>query len=123
MVKRRIIWFLLSCITVVIGMASRHIPAIPLFVGDILYATNAYFLVRLLFANRSMQWVAIVSLSFCYLIEFSQLYKAPWINHLRYTLFGRLVLGEVFLWSDLLCYTVGVGIAFGVEKLIKRKAN
>lgn len=123
MVKRRIIWFLLSCFTIVIGLVSRHFPAFPLFIGDILWATNVYFLVRLLFANKTIQWITIVSLSFCYLIEISQVYHAPWINHLRHTLFGRLVLGEVFLWGDLLSYTVGVGIAIGVEKLIMRTNN
>lgn len=123
MVRRRIIWFLLSCITIVIGLVSRHFTAIPLFIGDILWATNIYFLVRLLFANKTKRWVTIVSLSFCYLIEISQLYHEPWINHLRHTLFGRLVLGEVFLWGDLLSYTVGVAVAIGVEKLLQTKVR
>ena len=103
-----------------LGLLSRHYPAIPLFIGDVLWATNIYFIVRLLFIHKTIKWVVMTSLAFCYLIEFSQLYKAPWIDQLRHTLFGRLVLGEVFLWGDLMSYTVGVGIAVGVELLMRK---
>ena len=120
MFRSRLAWFILICVTIALGLDSRHYPAIPLFIGDILWATNVYFIVRLLFIHKTIKWVTITSLAFCYLIEFGQLYKSPWINQLRHTLFGRLVLGEVFLWSDLLCYTVGVGIAIGAELLMKK---
>ncbi|HEY0246057.1 MAG TPA: DUF2809 domain-containing protein [Mucilaginibacter sp.] len=107
-----------------LGLLSRHYAAIPLFIGDILWATNVYFIVRFLFVNKNSRWVVMASLAFCYLIEFSQLYKAAWINQLRHTLFGRLVLGEVFMWGDLLSYTIGIGIAILVELLIiHRKAR
>jgi hypothetical protein len=86
-----------------------------LFIGDILWALMVYFIVRLLFINKTVQFAILLSLLFCFAIEFSQLYKAPWINELRHTLFGRLVLGEGFLWSDLLCYTIGVGLGIIID--------
>lgn len=70
-----------------------------------------------------MKFALTAGLLFCFAIEFSQLYKAPWINELRHTLFGRLVLGEGFLWSDLLCYVVGIGIGILVDKLINKNAH
>ena len=76
-----------------------------------------YFMMRFLFVIRTIKWVIIASLLFCYAIEFSQLYKAPWIDNLRHTVLGGLILGEVFLWGDMLSYTVGVGIGILVEKL------
>ena len=76
-----------------------------------------YFIVRFLFINQSIKWVTIASLLFCYAIEFSQLYQAPWINNIRHTVIGGLVLGETFVWSDLLCYTVGIGIGILVNVL------
>jgi uncharacterized membrane protein YccC len=77
-----------------------------------------YFIVRFLFISKPVKFIVMGSLLFCYAIELSQLYKAPWINNLRHTLFGRLVLGEVFLWGDLLCYTVGVAIGILMEVCI-----
>jgi len=118
--KSRFTWFALICITIILGLLSRYYTAIPLFIGDVLWATNIYFIVRFLFINKTIKWVILGSLLFCYLIEISQLYKAPWINQLRHTLFGRLVLGEVFLWGDMLSYTVGVGIAVIIQLLIRR---
>lgn len=113
--RLRIIYGCLVVITIITGLLSRHFSFIPLFIGDILWALMVYFIVRFLFIAKPVKFIVIGSLLFCYLIEFSQLYKAPWINELRHTLFGRLVLGEGFLWSDLLCYTLGVGIGIWVD--------
>ena len=54
-------------------------------------------------------WIA---LAFSFAVEISQLYQADWINAIRHTTLGGLVLGFGFLWSDLLCY--GVGVLLGV---------
>ena len=48
-------------------------------------------------------------------VEFSQLYQAGWINAVRETHLGALVLGRGFLWSDLACYTAGVGAGWLAE--------
>jgi hypothetical protein len=116
--KSRSINFILICATIILGLLSRHISGIPLFIGDVLWATMVYFMVRFLFINRTIKWVTIASLLFCYAIEFSQLYQAPWINRIRHTVLGGLILGEVFLWGDILSYTIGVGLGILVEKLI-----
>lgn len=60
----------------------------------------------------------IISLLICYCIELFQLYQAEWIITVRKTLFGRYVLGQGFLWSDLFAYTFGITIAFIIEKII-----
>lgn len=123
MLKSRITWFIIICITVMLGLASRHFSFIPLFVGDILWATMVYFIVRFLFINKPVSFVSIISLLFSFAIEFSQLYKAPWIDSLRPTLFGRLVLGATFNWGDMVCYALGVGIGVLVDvKLFKSKS-
>ncbi|MGZ3753722.1 MAG: ribosomal maturation YjgA family protein [Mucilaginibacter sp.] len=123
MLKSRLTWFIFIVITIVAGLLSRHFAGIPLFIGDMLWATMVYFIVRFLFVAKTVNWVVVASLVFCFCIEFSQLYKAPWINGLRHTLFGRLVLGETFLWGDLLSYTVGVGIAVLVELVVKKHSR
>lgn len=125
MLKSRIIYCSLIVITIITGLLSRHFSFIPPFIGDILWAMMVYFIVRFLFIGKPVKFIVVSSLLFCYAIEFSQLYKAPWINELRHTLFGRLVLGAGFLWSDLLCYTVGVIIGVWINKGIdfRRKGS
>jgi hypothetical protein len=115
MLKSRIIWFIVIYITIAFGLASRHFKVIPLFVGDILWATMVYFIVRFLFINKPIKFIAIASLLFSYAIEILQVYKAPWIDSIRPTLFGRLVLGSTFNWGDMLSYTIGVGLGVLVD--------
>ncbi|WP_291287590.1 DUF2809 domain-containing protein [Flavobacterium sp.] len=116
MKKRRIPYLFLFLCVVCCGILSRKIAIIPLCFGDALYAIMMYVLVRILFFNQKTTIAVLLSLAICYSIEFFQLYQADWIIALRKTLFGRYVLGQGFLWSDLLAYTVGIAIAFIVEK-------
>jgi hypothetical protein len=123
MAKTRITYFILIIATIILGLLSRHFKFIPLFIGDILWAIMVYFIMRFLFIAKPARFNIIAALIFCFAIEFSQLYKAPGINELRHTLFGRLVLGEGFLWSDLLCYVIGVGIGIALEKILSKSSR
>lgn len=76
-----------------------------------------YILLRILFFNKKGFFILIISLFTCYTIEFLQLYQAEWMIALRKTLFGRYVLGQGFLWTDIIAYTFGSAIAFIVEKM------
>jgi len=120
MLKARVKYFGLIVAIILLGLLSREFAIIPLWVGDVLWATMIFFMVRFFYIGSSIKKIAIISLTICYAIEFSQLYKAEWIDKLRHTLFGRLVLGDTFLWGDLLSYTIGIviGILFelGLDK-------
>jgi len=52
------------------------------------------------------------------LVKISQLYHAPWIDAIRQATLGGLVLGFGFLWTDLVCYLVGVMIGVIAERAI-----
>ena len=110
----------LALLTMLAGLASRR-PELNLpnflatYAGDTLWALLVFWLLGLLFAAKSSDWVAAAALAFSFLIETSQLYQAPWLNSLRATLPGSLILGHGFLWRDLLCYTVGVGVGWLLE--------
>lgn len=122
--KTRFNYFLLILLIVTTGLLSRKITGIPLWNGDVLYAVMMYFMIRFIFIHKRPALVAAVSLFLCCLIEFSQLYQASWINSVRKTLPGRLVLGLGFLWTDLIAYILGTAIALASDRFIrKRKAN
>lgn len=80
-----------------------------------------YVLTRIIFINTKAIQIVIISLLICYGIEFLQLYQGEWMIKLRETLLGRYVLGQGFLWTDILAYTLGVIIAFTIEKNILKK--
>lgn len=58
------------------------------------------------------------AIAIAFAVEYSQLYHAAWIDSIRRTRIGALVLGSGFLWSDLVCYAVGVGIAALLDAMI-----
>lgn len=115
MIKTRLYYFLFIFFIIILGLVSRKIDFIPLAVGDILYAVMIYFIVRFLFIKQKSIKIAITSIIICYTIEFLQLYQASWIVEIRNTTLGHLVLGQGFLWSDLLAYTFGILIAYFIE--------
>jgi Flp pilus assembly protein TadB len=78
----------------------------------------AAFLAIGLALPRASTWVvAVLALSVSVAVELSQLYHAPWIDSMRSTTVGGLLLGYGFLWSDLACYAAGVGLASLIEMI------
>ena len=122
--RSRIKYTLLMGFVIILGLLSRT-PIIPEFIypylGDILYALLIYLGFGFLFPAKSSKWVLVAAISFCYIIEISQFYLAPWIDSIRNTTLGSLILGFRFLWSDLFAYAAGVAIGFMLEKLILLK--
>jgi len=118
--RARLKYFMLICAIIVLGLLSRKLAGIPLWIGDVLWATMIYFMVRFFYIASSVQKIVIISLAISYAIEFSQLYKAEWIDNLRHTFFGRMVLGETFLWGDLLSYTTGILIGVLIDTVAGR---
>lgn len=109
----RVIYFLLVVVTIALGLFSRsNLVASPSFVnryiGDALWALMVFWGVRMILPNQAVWLSALFALIFAFGIEFSQLYHAPWIDSIRATRLGGLVLGFGFLFSDLLSYTVGI---------------
>ena len=108
-----------------LGLASRkYSPYLPLFLaenaGDALWAMMVYFGFRFLLSRKHIRLSILFSLLFSFSIEFSQLYQADWINQIRSTWWGALVLGKGFLTVDLIRYTVGILLSSFLDQLIIR---
>lgn len=78
---------------IILGLSSREIQWIPLFMGDLLYAMMVFFIVQWVLIESNKLKIASIALVMTFAIEISQLYQARWINDLRSTFLGRLVLG------------------------------
>lgn len=122
MVKnKRVLYFILIIITILLGILSRKINGIPTFFGDTLYAVMVYFGMRMIFINLYLKKTAFLALLFCFGIEFLQLYDAEWMLEIRRTTLGHYVFGQGFLWSDLGYYTLGTIMAFLIDyNFVKR---
>ena len=115
-------YFFLVIAVMILGLSTRRFSIyfpnwINLYLGDALWALMIFFLFGLLFRARGTRWVTVGALLFSFSIELSQLYHSQWIDSLRETRIGGLVLGYGFLWSDLVSYTFGIGIGILIERL------
>ena len=123
--KQRIKYGIFTAITIVTGLAVRArkqwFPGwFNDYAGDALYAVMMYFLVSLVTGTHPSA-KALIALVLCYIIEFSQMFQFEWLNAIRQTTPGRLVLGSGFLYSDLAAYLIGVVAAFFIDILLQRR--
>ncbi len=119
--RSRLKLFILLLVVIILGLLSRSSYAtgmpefIQLYSGDTLWALALYILFAFVSPEVGAKELLLVSLLVAFGIEFSQLYQADWINSLRSTKLGGLVLGFGFKWSDFICYTVGILLGFIVD--------
>ncbi|AXO93448.1 hypothetical protein MCCC1A01412_17115 [Bacillus anthracis] len=124
--RNRLLYAIFTIIVIILGLSSRKFAfALPEllndYLGDALWALMIFIGSGFLFPKIETKKLAFISLIFCYGIEMSQLYHAEWIDNIRATTLGGLVLGYGFLWSDLVAYTIGVGVGLIFEFILQRK--
>ncbi len=85
------------------------------FLGSVAYEIFWVLLVAMVLPVVDLGRVAIAVLLATCVLEFLQLWQNPVYVALKSTLIGRLILGNVFAWSDFPSYFVGVlaGWAWG----------
>jgi hypothetical protein len=98
-------------------------PSLSNYGGDALWALMVFLGFGFLFSKASTLTIALLALSFSWGVEFSQLYHAPWIDAVRTTIPGKLILGTTFNWPDLLAYALGIALGALVECWARRKPS
>ncbi|MBU3218288.1 DUF2809 domain-containing protein [Clostridium estertheticum] len=120
--RDRLLYAGMTIIVISLGLYSRRMAnVIPnymnLYLGDALWALMVFIALGFVFREMKTKVVAIIGISFCYLIEISQLYHASFIDNIRETTLGGLVLGYVFSWSDFLGYAIGILVGIIIDIL------
>lgn len=123
--RNQLTYLALTFLMILLGLASRIygyllFDVLELNAGDALWAAMVYFGVRFILVTRPPKFSLLVSLIFCFAIEFSQIYQGEWINSIRGTTLGALILGRGFLIVDLWRYTLGVSIAYVFDMILKK---
>ena len=120
LVQKRIIYLLCICVLTFLGLSSRSVPLLPSQTGDALWAMTLFSFLRFLFIDKKLSTIAWASLIIAFLDEFSQLIQWPWLVSVRSTWLGHMILGQGFLWQDLVAYTVGIEVMYVVcKRLLK----
>jgi Protein of unknown function (DUF2809) len=104
--------FLVNILAIVpLGYAIRFSHILPEYFhdvgGSIAYQILLMLLVLFIYPSANLRLTAIWACVVSCAIESLQLYQPPWLQAIRATLPGRLILGTTFLWSDFPAYFVG----------------
>jgi len=126
--RHRIAVALAALGVVALGLLTRSalVPRdslVGMYGGDTLWATLVYLLGRWLWPRAPVARAATGAAALAAAVELSQLYHAPWIDTVRQTAPGHLVLGQGFVWSDLACYAAGVALGACAELGARRLAS
>lgn len=121
---RRNRWVYAGWIAVVIaaGLASRSRAAaglpdlIAAYAGDTLWALMVFLMLGFIFPGARIGLLAAAAVGIAFAVEFSQLVQVDWLERIRSTRPGALVLGRGFLATDLLCYLAGVALGVVGER-------
>ena len=101
--------------------ADAFPPYVWLYWGDTLWAVMVYLVVAVALGSRSPFVAVAVAIAGMYAVEASQLYDAPWIDAVRRTRAGGLLLGHGFLWSDVACYTIGAVAGMAIDSALRAR--
>lgn len=126
--RNRLLYAILIVLVIATGLLWRSgFMPMPSFVtkygGDALWALLIFVGLGFAFNRASTQRLALGALGFSWAVEFSQLYHAPWIDTIRSTLPGRLILGSTFNWPDLPAYALGIAMGAVVEIFFHPRGN
>lgn len=123
--KKRIPYLLSCLVLIALGIALRTFTAsLPMLIAnylpDVVWACALYCFIGMVLA-KSPLWHGPIALVIAFAIEFLQRYQATWIVNLRSSIIGQYLLGTGFLWSDLICYAVGIAVCFAVDFLLWKR--
>lgn len=120
--KRKILISLICIIVLIpIGLFSRHISWLPKETGDAFWAMMVFCFWRIILVKSKLQTVAIVSLAHSFIVEFSQLLRWQWLVSFRNTFVGHMLLGQGFLWIDLVAYVIGIAVIYCIFRVLEKE--
>lgn len=120
--RNKLLYSLLGLVVLIpLGLLSRQVDVLPDATGDALWAMMVFCFWRILLVNLPLKAVAAVALVHSFVVEFSQLLTFPWLVSFRRTFIGHMMLGQGFLWIDLIAYTIGVLCIYWIYRRIERR--
>ena len=124
MQRNRRLYAVAAILVVGIGLFWRSgVLPLPAFLvkygGDSLWALVVFLGFGFVFPRTSTVRIGLLAIGFAWSVEFLQLYHAGWIDGIRATRLGRLILGNTFNSPDLLAYTVGIAVGAWGERALR----
>ena len=110
--KLRLKYLCAVIVLIPIGLLSRRIEFLPDACGDALWSMMMFCCWRILLVRRNLTTAAAAALITAFTVEFSQLIRYDWLDSFRSTFIGHMMLGQGFLWTDLVADAIGIAVIY-----------
>ncbi len=125
MKKYRNLILICLILTVILGLVTKFYTGlfsqwINNSFSSIFYEAFWIFLVIFIRPKFAPGWVAFWVFIFTSCLEFMQLWKPPFLQAIRATLIGKLLLGNTFVWWDFLYYVLGCSLTWIILRYLKK---
>lgn len=123
----RMIYAVAALVVVTSGLLWRSSilqlsPGTKKYGADSLWALLVFLLIRFLKPRMNL-WISVwIAFAISVCVEVSQLYHAAWIDTIRATRLGSLILGSVFNWPDIPAYAIGIALGAILDAAVRRQA-
>ena len=122
--RNRLVYAAAAAVVIALGLWCRSDAAglpwvVAKYAGDTLWGLVVFLGVALLRPRRSTLTVASLAVAFACAVEASQLIHEPWLDRVRETVLGGLVLGtpaSTFAWWDIVAYLGGIAFGAAAER-------
>lgn len=123
MKRNRITYFMCIIIAIILTiMIENYKNVLPLSIGNylenVLKALIIYLFIAFIFKKISAINISVISMLICSCFSISNLCEIPWVDNIKNTSIGLFILGNSFVYTDLICYLVGVILGFVLEMLL-----
>jgi uncharacterized protein DUF2809 len=121
----RVIYLILVIFFIWLALATRQHPQwfhplVAQYGGDAIWAGMFLLLLRVFFLKIRLWKLALFAYTLGVITECLQLWHVSWIEAIRSTRLGGLIIGYGFLWSDIVCYAAGILLACILILLLER---
>ncbi len=126
--RNRILAALVVLLVIPVGLLARSLRAgadaatlpgfLATYMGDALWPIMFFFLGRVVFPLANRWPLAAFTLGLTLTLEFGQLWQPAWLQWLREQPVIGFILGNSFVWSDVVCLVVGSVVAVIVDAVL-----
>lgn len=120
-ITNRLVYLVILVIIIALGLYSKDLTGKiteMVDIKDAAWAMMIYFLFRIVFPGTGYVKIVILAALFSLFIEISQLFHAEWLDKVRETYLGQIILGSSFVWGDFMAYAIGIGVAVLVDIVV-----
>jgi hypothetical protein len=117
---------LLTCLAIMLlliplGVACRFVPiglppVIVKYGGSFLWAATVYWFIAFLLARQRPFALGLIAMVVTAAIEFLKRVQSPELDSIRHTLFGKVLLGRYFSYTDIAVYWVAILCCMGIDQ-------